>query len=64
MHLFAAEKAGALAAVHVVGVVHRDLKPASVILAPDGPRVLDFGIAQVADGTAVTRTGMLTGTPG
>jgi hypothetical protein len=45
-------------------VVHRDLKPANVILAPDGPRVLDFGIAHVADGTAVTRTGLLTGTPG
>lgn len=45
-------------------MVHRDLKPANVILAPDGPRVLDFGIAHVADGTAVTRTGMLTGTPG
>ncbi|MFD4612722.1 serine/threonine protein kinase [Streptomyces sp. NPDC058440] len=64
LHLFAAGTAGALAAVHAVGVVHRDLKPANVILAPDGPRVLDFGIAHVADGTAVTRTGMLTGTPG
>ncbi|MFK0154315.1 serine/threonine protein kinase [Streptomyces sp. NPDC090493] len=64
LHLFAAGTAGALAAVHAVEVVHRDLKPANVILAPDGPRVLDFGIAHVADGTAVTRTGMLTGTPG
>ncbi|MEV5880739.1 serine/threonine-protein kinase [Streptomyces sp. NPDC052101] len=64
LHLFAAGTAGALAVVHAAGVVHRDLKPANVILAPDGPRVLDFGIAHVADGTAVTRTGMLTGTPG
>lgn len=64
LHLFAAGTAGALAAVHGAGVVHRDLKPANVILAPDGPRVLDFGIAHVADGAAVTRTSMLTGTPG
>ncbi|MFF3593807.1 serine/threonine-protein kinase [Streptomyces sp. NPDC002387] len=64
LHLFASGTAGALATVHAAGVVHRDLKPANVILAPDGPRVLDFGIAHVADGTAVTRTGMLTGTPG
>lgn len=50
--------------MHAAGVVHRDLKPANVIVAPDGPRVLDFGIAHVVDGTAVTRTGLLTGTPG
>jgi serine/threonine protein kinase len=64
LHLFTVGTASALASVHAAGVVHRDLKSANVILAPDGPRVLDFGIAHVADGTAVTRTGMLTGTPG
>nr|WP_275418798.1 serine/threonine-protein kinase [Streptomyces sp. SID13666] len=62
--LFAAGTASALAAIHAAGVVHRDLKPANVILSPQGPRVLDFGIAHVSDGTAVTRTGILTGTPG
>ncbi|MGW5248286.1 protein kinase domain-containing protein [Streptomyces sp. NPDC004129] len=64
LHLFAAGCSSALAAIHEAGVIHRDLKPANVILSPQGPRVLDFGIAHTADGTAVTRTGVMTGTPG
>ena len=64
LHLFAAGTAGALTAIHAAGVVHRDLKPANVILSPQGPKVLDFGIAQVADGTALTATGVVAGTPG
>jgi serine/threonine protein kinase len=64
LHVLAAGTAAALVSIHAAGVVHRDLKPANIILAPPGPRVLDFGIAHTADGTAVTRTGVMTGTPG
>ncbi|MDT0321111.1 serine/threonine-protein kinase [Streptomyces millisiae] len=53
-----------LAAVHAQGVVHRDLKPHNVILAPNGPRLIDFGIARAADQTQLTRTGQAPGTPG
>ncbi|PRX90939.1 WD domain G-beta repeat uncharacterized protein [Allonocardiopsis opalescens] len=55
--------AEALGSIHRAGVIHRDLKPANVLLAPDGPRVIDFGIAHAADTSAATRTG-ITGTPG
>ncbi|MFE1444771.1 serine/threonine-protein kinase [Streptomyces olivaceoviridis] len=55
--------AEALEAVHAEGIVHRDLKPSNVLLAADGPRVIDFGIALAADGTAYTATGGTIGTP-
>ncbi|GAA2001782.1 hypothetical protein GCM10009799_31230 [Nocardiopsis rhodophaea] len=56
--------AEAIGAIHAAGVIHRDLKPANVILAPDGPKVLDFGIARAVDESAITRTGGLVGSPG
>src|SRR3984957_6186873 len=53
----------ALQAIHACGLVHRDLKPENVLLAADGPRVIDFGISKSLDGTAMTATGMIIGTP-
>ncbi|MEJ8645544.1 serine/threonine-protein kinase [Streptomyces sp. MS1.HAVA.3] len=55
--------AEALHVIHGAGIVHRDLKPANVLLASDGPRVIDFGIARAADSTALTSTGVSVGTP-
>jgi len=52
-----------LTAIHACGLVHRDLKPANVILAADGPRIIDFGIARTVDAhTGITSTGTLVGT--
>ena len=60
----AAGLAEALRAIHGAGLVHRDLKPANVLLAADGPRVIDFGIAKALESTGLTATGMFFGTPG
>ncbi|GAA2095746.1 hypothetical protein GCM10009801_64860 [Streptomyces albiaxialis] len=55
--------ATALAAIHASSVVHRDLKPGNVLLGPDGPRVIDFGIARTQE-MSLTETGKMMGTPG
>ncbi|MFE7137518.1 serine/threonine-protein kinase [Streptomyces sp. NPDC057644] len=60
--LLVAGIAEALQAIHGAGVVHRDLKPANVLIAEDGPRVIDFGIARAADGGGLTGTGLRIGT--
>ncbi|MEV6976970.1 serine/threonine-protein kinase [Kitasatospora sp. NPDC093806] len=62
--LLVAGIAEALQAIHAAGVVHRDLKPANVLIAADGPRVIDFGIARAADALALTGTGLRIGSPG
>ncbi|WNF25710.1 serine/threonine-protein kinase [Streptomyces sp. C11-1] len=55
--------AEALRDIHRAGVVHRDLKPSNVVLSPEGPRVIDFGISRAVDQQTLTMTGRVIGTP-
>ena len=55
--------AEALVAMSAVGVIHRDLKPSNVLMGTTGPKVVDFGIVHAADGTALTQTGLMVGSP-
>jgi serine/threonine protein kinase len=53
-----------LAAIHAAGIVHRDLKPSNVLLASDGPRIIDFGISRAAEAQSLTQSGVVVGSPG
>ncbi len=62
--MLAAGLAEGLEAIHAAGLVHRDLKPSNVLLAGDGPRVIDFGISRAAEASVLTQTGTVMGSPG
>ena len=61
--LLMAGVAEALLDIHAAGIVHRDLKASNVLLSPDGPRVIDFGIAKALDASRLTMTGVTMGSP-
>ncbi|MET7921597.1 bifunctional serine/threonine-protein kinase/ABC transporter substrate-binding protein [Streptomyces avermitilis] len=64
LRVLGARLAEALRELHAAHLVHRDVKPGNVLLALDGPRLIDFGVARNFEDTALTSTGVVVGTPG
>ncbi|WP_405792232.1 bifunctional serine/threonine-protein kinase/ABC transporter substrate-binding protein [Streptomyces sp. NBC_00029] len=64
VRILGARLAEALAQVHAAGLVHRDVKPGNILLAPDGPRLIDFGIARAEGAVTLTAADAVLGTPG
>ncbi|MFJ2750435.1 bifunctional serine/threonine-protein kinase/ABC transporter substrate-binding protein [Streptomyces sp. NPDC087297] len=64
VRILGARLAEALAQVHSAGLVHRDVKPGNILLAPDGPRLIDFGIARAEGAATLTAVDAVLGTPG
>ncbi|MER5433525.1 bifunctional serine/threonine-protein kinase/ABC transporter substrate-binding protein [Streptomyces sp. NPDC002588] len=64
LRVLGARLAEALGELHAAGLVHRDVKPGNVLLALDGPRLIDFGVARDPEDPALTSTGVVVGTPG
>ncbi len=53
----------ALHAVHELDIIHRDIKPSNILLSDAGPKIIDFGVARMADATSLTETGSTPGSP-
>lgn len=64
LHDFALDLAQAMSHIHERGIIHRDIKPSNVMMSPSGPKLIDFGVAGIDEGTNLTKTGSVVGSTG
>lgn len=64
LRAFALDLARAMSHVHARGIIHRDIKPSNVMMSPSGPKLIDFGVAGIDEGTNLTKTGSVVGSTG